>query len=401
MHGMPSAPRSLGYAFLTVFCIAFFSNCAFQKNYSELPLNRYPIFIDDLPKEGLLVGLDRHLHYLSSQPDTKMVFTGDSQLTFKDLKTSLTAFADIIESDPSPIELDRLIRENFTAYKAKGRKSTPGRILLTGYYEPVFEGSLTYGEPFIYPLYRVPKSLVIRKNKKSGKTEIGRISSDGTFTRFWSRKEIESTNKLSGNELVYLKDPLDAYLLHVQGSGRVRLPDHSVRSLHFDSSNGLDYYSLGKLLVDEQRMTLEEVSVPSIRTYFTNHPEEMTRMLHHNPRYIFFKWGDNNGPRGSLGEILTPGRSVAVDQTIFPAGTIGYLISRKPVLDEQGNIDHWKLFSRFVLPQDSGSAIKGTGRVDLFMGNGTYAETAASHMREEGSFFLLIQNSFELKEEIR
>ena len=114
-------------------------------------------------------------------------------------------------------------------------------------------------------------------------------------------------------------------------------------------------------------------------------------MLFHNPRYIFFQWGDDHGPRGSLGEILTADRSVAIDHSILPTGAIGYLVSRRPVLNDNGTINHWRVFSRFVLPQDSGSAIKGPGRVDLFLGNGHYAETAAGNMKETGELYFLLK----------
>jgi membrane-bound lytic murein transglycosylase A len=131
-----------------------------------------------------------------------------------------------------------------------------------------------------------------------------------------------------------------------------------------------------------------------MREYFAMHPDHVTPMLHHNPRYIFFKWGNDSGPKGSLGEILTPGRSVAIDHSIFPTGALGYLVSRRPVLNEDGSILRWQTFSRFVLPQDSGSAIKGAGRVDLFWGAGTYAKTAANHMKEQGAFYFLIKKQF-------
>jgi membrane-bound lytic murein transglycosylase A len=137
-------------------------------------------------------------------------------------------------------------------------------------------------------------------------------------------------------------------------------------------------------------MTRSAVSIESIRTYFDDHPESLEPMLFHNPRYIFFDWGDDRGPRGSIGQVLTPQRSVALDHDIFPTGAIGYLISRRPVLDANGAINHWKIFGRFVLPQDSGAAIKGAGRVDLFMGSDYYAEKAAGHMNEPGSLFFLL-----------
>jgi membrane-bound lytic murein transglycosylase A len=245
-------------------------------------------------------------------------------------------------------------------------------------------------------LYSVPEQLIKRKDPATGKTRVGRADNKGNLVPFWSRREIDGDGILKGDELVYLKDPMDAYMLHIQGSGRVRLQDGSIRSIHYGASNGRGYKSLGKLFVDRKIMKLKEVSIPAIRAYFDEHPEDITQMLYHNPRYIFFKWGDDKGPRGSIGEILTPGRSIAIDHDTFPAGAIGYLVSKKPVLDKSGSIESWITFSRIVFPQDSGSAIKGPGRVDLFMGNGQYAETAASHMKEEGKFYLLIQNSCEL-----
>lgn len=113
-------------------------------------------------------------------------------------------------------------------------------------------------------------------------------------------------------------------------------------------------------------------------------------MLYHNPRYIFFKWGDDKGPRGSLGQILTSHRSIAIDHKVFPTGAIGYLVSRRPIINEDGTVNHWKPFGRFVLPQDSGAAIKGAGRVDLFWGSDYYAEKAAGTMKETGNLFFLL-----------
>ena len=116
-------------------------------------------------------------------------------------------------------------------------------------------------------------------------------------------------------------------------------------------------------------------------------------MLRHNPRMVFFDWGDGSGPRGSLGMPLTPGRSVAIDQRVLPTGAIGYLVTMRPILDEQGSISHWRPFGRFVVPQDSGSAITGPGRVDLFWGDNGYAEIAAGHMNHRGTLFFLVKKS--------
>lgn len=378
--------------FLTLLCLY---SCSPQKRYVELPDSYYPLFIDDSDKESLLTAINRQLNHLKKYPPDKVIKIGQQSFTYSHLADSLETFSDIIEGSPSPFEIDEIVRKYFNVYQADGRY--PGlqkTILLTGYYEPLFEGSLKKEGDFRYPLYRVPDSLVTRRNEDTGKNDIGRTNPDGSWTPYWSREEIERDNRLAGNELVYLRDLFDAYLLQVQGSGRIRLPDGTTRAIHFGGSNGLAYNSLGRLFVKENIMKVSDVSIPSMRRYFVDHPEEMTRMLHNNPRYIFFKWGGNSGPKGSLGEVLTPGRSVAIDHSIFPTATFGYLVSRRPVLNTDGSIAHWQDFSRFVLPQDSGSAIKGAGRIDLFWGAGDYARTAANHMKEKGQYYFLVKKQF-------
>jgi len=264
-------------------------------------------------------------------------------------------------------------------------------MLVTGYYEPVFEGSLTRQDPYLTPLYSPPSSLITFTGK-NGEIQVGRYNLDQQLVAFWSRQEIETTRELmQGNELAFLKDPFDAFLLHVQGSGKIQFPDNSIRAVHYAGSNGLEYKSIGKLLVDENAMSLEEVTVPAIRTYLQNHQDQLQRILHSNPRYIFFNWGDNLGPKGSSGEILTPGRSIALDSTALPGGSLGYLVSRVPQIGENGQIAGWRSLSRFVFPQDSGAAIKGTGRVDVFFGHGKDAEFAANHMKEDGKLYFLVK----------
>ena len=384
-------------AFWAVFVLIVFSSCSRLEDYHELSDKRSPLFVDDLDSASLLTAVDRHLQYLTSYSKNDVV-PGLEKTTYGQLSSSLQTFRRIISSKPTPYDLDTKIRDHFTAYQAAGRKATPGKILLTGYYTPVFDGSLTKKDPFIYPLYSVPDSLVIRKNPSTGKQETGRKDSRNTFLPFWTRSEIERGALPAENELVYLRDPLDAYLIHIQGSGKIRLRDGSIQSIGFAASNGHRYRSLGKLFVDRGLMERNDVSIPAIRDYFTSHPHHIVDMLNHNPRYIFFAWADSEGPpRGSIGVQLTSGRSVAVDHTVFPTGAIGYLVSRRPVLTKHGKISHWKTFSRFVMPQDSGAAIKGSGRIDLFLGTGDYAEIAASHMQEEGKFFILVQNNFELE----
>ena len=348
----------------------------------EIDQGASPFFVDDGSPDSLINAIDQHLSYLSTTRSASTRF-GIPQNEFH---RSLSTFRELLVSNPDPIKLNQLIRTHFHLYRATGRNSDRD-MLVTGYYEPIFEGSLEKNDSYRFPLYSKPPSLI---TSYKGEKQTGRLDDNGRFIPFWTRREIETGNLLEGHELVWLKDRFDAYLLQVQGSGRILMPDDTTRAVHFAAANGLAYQSLGKLFVDEQLMTREEVSIDTIRTYFASHPDQMERMLHHNPRYIFFKWGDDRGPRGSLGQILTADRSIAVDHTIFPSGAIGYLVSRRPILNDDGTVNHWRTFGRFVLPQDSGAAIKGPGRVDLFLGNDYYAEKAAGSMKEKGSLFFLL-----------
>ena len=307
------------------------------------------------------------------------------------LAESLRSFLNIINRNPSPEELDGILRREFTIYQAPGQAEGPaGEMIITGYYEPFLEGSLVKKPPFVYPLYAKPASLCIRTDPSSGKPLVGRMDGSGNLVPYWTRAEIEERNLLAGNELVYVKDPVDAFFLQIQGSGRIRLRDGSIRLVHVSATNGRDYKSIGKLLIDENKMPNAAASMQAIKRYLHEHPEEIRRVLRYNPRFIFFRW-EKSGPVGSIGEVLTPGRSIAIDRDALPTAAVGYLVTRRPVVDSKGTVVGWKPMGRFVLPQDSGTAIKGTGRVDFFWGHGRYEEAMAGQMKEKGRLYFLVK----------
>lgn len=381
---------------LTAFFLTYF--LVFRDRYKPLHLiedSEIPFFNDDFDPQSLTQSIRRQIAYLKRQDPTKPVVFNEKSFSNYWLLLSAEEFLVKLEKQPTKDELNIFLHRHYFIYQAGGRQGRKGRhMLVTGYYEPLFEGSLIPKAPYLTPIYSVPKSLVVLKKNENKSSRIGRYDENNQFVDFWSRAEIENQNLLKGSELVYLKDPFDAFLLHVQGSGMIRLPDETILSIQFAGSNGLEYNSIGKLLVDEKIMPLDKVSIPAIRNYLRDHPDQRQRVLHHNPRFIFFKWGDNLGPRGSSGEVLTPGRSIAIDHSALPGGTIGYLSSQSPVVDSEGNITDWKPLRRFVFPQDSGAAIKGTGRVDLFWGSGSYAEIAANHMKEDGKLYFLVKKGY-------
>jgi len=387
------------YFLISSLLLILAAGCA-KPPLSKVTADNQVTFTDDLQPATLLTAAVRHLHYLENLPNDSVFTLESDTYPISWLRESIQSFIDILKQDPDSEELARIIAENYTIYQAGGRDDAPvGEMLFTGYYEPFLQGSLTREEPFIYPLYTAPPSLLEVKDSQSGKTSFMRRDSKNQLIPYWTRKEIEEEGYARGSEMVYLNNPVDAFILHVQGSGKIQLRDDSIHSIHYAASNGLEYFSIGKLLVDQGKITLEEASIPTIRAYLTAHPEEQKAILHHNIKFIFFKWAPPGDPVGSIGEPLVAGRSIAIDPDVLPQQTLAFLVSRKPVLDTDGSIIKWVDMQRFVFPQDSGSAIKGSGRADMFWGSGNYAKLAAGSMKEKGSLYFLVKNNFEKHKE--
>jgi membrane-bound lytic murein transglycosylase A len=224
-----------------------------------------------------------------------------------------------------------------------------------------------------------------------GETIVARIEGK-KVQPYFSRSQIEGEKALEGRglEIAWLKDPLDVAFLHIQGSGRVKLSDGNDFLVHYQASNGRPFQSIGRYMIKKGLLPREGMSMQAIRKYLTEHPEVREEVLNQNPSYIFFRHVEN-GPWGSLGVLLTPGRSVALDPKFFPKGALGFISSQKPLVNDQGEITGWVKFSRFVAHQDSGGAIKGAGRADIFWGSGPYAEVAAGHLQHEGELYILIK----------
>jgi len=353
-----------------------------------------PQLQDDLDRSSLSQAVERSLNYLRLLPADATFTMADRAVGIDRFIHSLAAFQEILQANPTDKELQETVHRDFELFQAAGTRSNPERnMLVTGYYQPVLEGSLTRKAPYLYPVYSIPEDLVIRTYPGIEKKLIGRLDG-GIFFPYWSRREIETHDRAAGNELAWLKDPLDVFFLQIQGSGIIRLRDGSLRGIHYAIKNGHPYRSIGKFMVDSGRITLAKASMDSIRSYFNSHPLEQQEILFANPSYIFFNWTDTLGAIGNLEQELTPGRSIAVDQSCFPAAGLAFLKTRHPVFDDEtGKLGGWKAISRFVLAQDTGSAIRGTGRVDLFWGAGDQAGQAAGHMKEAGKLYFLLLRS--------
>ncbi|TFG38333.1 MAG: murein transglycosylase [Syntrophobacterales bacterium] len=354
-----------------------------------------PLFEDDLNGDFLALAIERSLEYYNRLPEEKLYRFGNDVYTAREMKESFVLFLEILKMPGSDELKRRKIEETFEIYRATGR-SGGGDVLFTGYYAPVLEGSLEETPLYRYPLYRTPDDHIVInlgrfKPKYEGERLIARVL-DGEAFPYHTRKDIDRDDRLKGRglDIAWLADPVDAFFLHIQGSGIIHLRDGSYMNVSYAQSNGHPYRSVGRLLMDERKLAIGEVSMRGIKTYLNDHPDEMFQILGHNESYVFFRIVES-GPVGCLNVPVTQGRTIATDGEFFPKGALAFIRVRKPILDEQGNIESWTPFSRFVLNQDAGGAIKGPGRVDLYCGQDEYAEVMAGHMKEEGDLYFLVK----------
>jgi membrane-bound lytic murein transglycosylase A len=241
-----------------------------------------------------------------------------------------------------------------------------GMGLFTGYYEPLLRGSWLPDETYHYPLYRMPAAVVV----------------DGIEQPLPDRAEIDDGALADqGLELLWVDDPIAAFFLHIQGSGRVVLPDGSEVRVGYAGQNGHVYYAIGRELVALEELTREEVSLQSIRAWLHENPDRTFDIMATNPSYIFFDQVDGEGPIGAQGVPLTPGRSLAVDRAFYALGVPVWLATKLP--DDQP----WR---RLMVTQDTGGAIKGPVRGDIFFGGGDWAEWNAGHMKGQGAIWVLL-----------
>lgn len=261
--------------------------------------------------------------------------------------------------------------------------------LLTGYYEPELRGSRIPTPEFYHPLYVRPADLVTVNLGRfaedlQGRQLVGRLE-DGSLVPYPTRAEI-AAGALAGEnaELLWVDDPIAAFFLEIQGSGRVVLPDGELIRVGYAAKNGHPYRAIGRVLVEMGEMTLEQVSLPAIRQWLLDNPDRAQMVMNANPSHVFFRELEAEGPLGSEGVVLTPGRSLAVDRRHLHMGTPVWIDGSLP------GIAGGAPLRRLVVAQDTGGAIVGELRGDLFWGPGLEAEDLAGHMREPARFVILL-----------
>ncbi|MBC8024817.1 MAG: MltA domain-containing protein [Steroidobacteraceae bacterium] len=298
----------------------------------------------------------------------------------------------VVAASPGDADFVRdFIEQHLTPYRVvrmTGRKrDTNG--LVTGYYEPLLRGSRERAEPFTTPLYRRPDDLLVVDlaalyPELKGKRVRGRLDGNKVVP-FYSRAQTREAPGLRGYEIVWIDDALDAFLLEVQGSGRVKLSTGETIRLQYADQNGQPYRSIGRYLADQGVMNLEDVTMPAIRAWLAANPARAREVLDSNPSVVFFAESalddPSIGPKGALGVPLTTGRSIAVDPAVVALGAPVFLSTSYPSTGLP--------LQRLVVAQDTGGAIRGPVRADLFFGFGDEAGALAGTMKQDGEMWIL------------
>lgn len=287
---------------------------------------------------------------------------------------------------PNTDTIRKFFETNFTPYKVSSGSETQG--LFTGYYEPQVKGSREKSPQYPAPMYKRPADLVMvedlgifRKDLK-GMRIAGRVI-NGNLRPHFTHAEIDN-GALKGDELLWIADPIDAFFIQIQGSAAVKLDNDETTRLTYAGTNGHPYTAIGRVLIEQQKMKKEEVSMQSIRAWLKDHPEEAKAIMHQNASFVFFAETKGEGPLGAQGVALTPGRSLAVDPVFIAYGTPVWLDTTHP----EGKAP----LQRLVIAQDKGGAIKGHIRGDVFWGTGEEAGELAGSMKSKGSYYVLLPN---------
>ncbi|MFO0582310.1 MAG: MltA domain-containing protein [Anaeromyxobacter sp.] len=356
----------------------------------ELSPDAFPSFSDDLDWAGLDEAIARSEDALAriaaADPGRTFAF-GKERVPLKRLQATLARFRELAAARPAPADLDAALRREFRAFRSTGDGT--GKMLVTGYYLPELRGSMKREGPFQIPLHAAPDDLVTVRAKDFpalsedlvGKVEKGRL------VPYPTRAEIAGGALAARRaELLWVDSEVDAFFLEVQGSGVVRFPDGTLRTVTYAGNNGHRYESLGAELVRRGAIPREQISMQTIRAWLAAHPEAQRELLDRNPSYVFFRLSD--AAIGALGVPVTTDRSVAADPRVFPKGGLAFLESERPVDATPGG--PMRPFARFVLDQDSGGAIRTSERLDLFLGHGAYAAEAAGRMKQPGRLTYLL-----------
>lgn len=294
-------------------------------------------------------------------------------------------------NEPDDAAARNFFESRFNLWKIVTHDESGG--LFTGYYEPLLHGSLNRTDIYGTPLLKRPEDLIsvdlgMFREELKGKRIAGRIR-DGALVPYNTRAEIIAADPAEEDVLVWVDDPVDAFFLQIQGSGRVTLEDGGEMQLGYAAQNGHVYFAIGKALIERGALTKENVSLQTIRAWLAANPDQRDEIMNLNPSYVYFQAQERDGPLGAEGVVLTAGRSLAVDPLFTGYGAPLWLEAGPPLQNEPP-------VNRLMIAQDTGGAIIGPVRGDVFWGFGAQAELYAGHMKSRGEMWLLAPKELDL-----
>ncbi len=321
-------------------------------------------------RQALLAAIDHSLSYLQTEAAVQAYRNYRLPAFSREhVRKSLERFRALLLTAQSPAAFRAAVEREFDFYQSVGLDGA-GRVHFTGYFEPVYAASRRPTAEYRYPLYALPPDLSQWPDPQPTRLQLE--GADG---------QQGGAGRLRGLEIAWLRDRLEAYLVQVQGSARLRLDDGTLLSVGYAGRTDYPYVSLGRELVEAGKITAAGLTLDAVMQYFRAHPAELDLYLPRNNRFVFFKETNGAPAIGTLNQPVTAGRSIATDKSLMPPGALALI--------QIGSSDSQPM-SRFVLDQDTGGAIRGAGRVDLFVGTGAAAGEQAGLINTDGQLYYLL-----------
>jgi len=329
-------------------------------------------------RQALLKSIDYSLQYLETDTAAQIYQNYPIREISRDrVRRSLLRFRELVVKSQSTWQLQAAVKREFMLYKSIGRDGH-GDVLFTAYYQPIYAASRVPTAEYRYPLYRMPDNFAQWSKPHPDRMQLE--GSDGLLAE---------KSPLHGLEIFWLRDRLEAFLVQIEGSAGLKLTDGSETTVSYIGGTDYAYTSIGKELVKDGKLPLKGLTLPVMIRYFRQHPEELSNYLPRYQRYVFFKETHGEPAMGSIHAPVTADRSIATDKSLMPPGALALIHAEFPYPNAQGKLAYRQV-SRYVLDQDTGSAIKGPGRVDYYLGTGELAGDRAGVSGGGGQLYYLL-----------